>query len=223
MKTRVWVAWSSGKDSALVLARLHDDPTVDVVGLLTTVDAETDSIPLHRVPVGLVRAQAVALHCPVHLVPLTPDDAGQHHRAFSHMLAVAREAGVEAVAFGDIHLEWARQRRRDAMEGTGVDAMFPLWGVPPAELADEIIERQIDAVVTCVDSEVLGPEWLGRPYDHEFLTGLPSNADPCGENGEFHTFVTAHPLFDAPLDVHPGETHHDERYPWLDLLAPTIA
>lgn len=213
---RTWVAWSSGKDSALALARVHGDPDLEVGGLLTTFDVASGNVPLHAIGLDLVRAQAEALRLPLHEVPLPTDSEELQAAALARALDLATKAGVDAVVFGDVHLGWIRERRERAMAGTGIDALFPLWGVPPAELALETVERGIHALIACVDAQAMSASWLGRRYE-DFLNALPDSVDPCGENGEFHTFVAAHPGFDAPLDVRLGRVREHERYPSVEL------
>ena len=214
------MAWSSGKDSALALARLAEDPEFKVVGLLTTAVTEPVTVPLHQVPIELVEAQAAALELPLHVIAL--DSRGSPpYRAYRTALDTAVDEGVEAVAFGDIHLPWVRRRRETAMAATPIDCVFPLWGEPTIRLAHEIVDRGIRAIVTCIDRSTVPDEALGRDFGHDLLEALPPDVDRCGERGEFHTFVVAHPNYIAPLRIDAGPATREGRYAAIHLKSRT--
>lgn len=202
---RAWLSWSSGKDSAFALQAARAAGTVEVVGLLTTVDAATGRVPVHGVPGELVRAQARALGLPLHVVQLPWPCPNEVHAArTAEALAAGYRAGVRRLVFGDLHLRDVRQYREAMLAGTGVEAQFPLWGRPTAELAREVVRCGLRAVVTSVDLAQAPAELAGRWFDERFLAELPAGVDPCGEHGEFHTFVVHGPGFAAPVDVAVG-------------------
>lgn len=202
---RAWVAWSSGKDSALALHDALADPALEVVGLLTTIDQASAAVTMHAVPRVLVAAQAAALGLPLHVVEVPspcPDDL--YRERMEAALSVARAEGVTAVVFGDLHLADVRAYREEAMDGSGLVPVFPLWEQPVDDVAARIVDLGLAPVVTCVDTEQLDASFVGRAYDRSLLADLPAGVDPCGENGEIHTFVTDGPAFSHPVPVSIG-------------------
>lgn len=218
----ILLSWSGGKDSALALARLRDDPAVQVVGLMTTVTAGYDRISIHGVRRALLHAQAAALALPLHEVTLEPNSSNEaYERATADALAQVRERTPEVrrLAFGDIFLEDVRQYRETLVGGLGFGAVFPLWGEPSAALAREVIGCGIAARLVCVDTQALDASFAGRAYDAALLAELPAEIDPCGERGEFHTFVSAGPGFAATVLYDVGEVVlREERFAYCDLL-----
>jgi uncharacterized protein (TIGR00290 family) len=216
------LSWSGGKDSALALARLREDPRVQVVGLLTTVTAGYDRVSIHGVRRALLHAQGAALGLPVHEVTLQPESSNQaYDAALAGALGELRERWPEGrrVAFGDIFLRDVRQYREDRIAALGFEGVFPLWGEPPDELAREVIARGIRARLVCVDTQALSAAFAGRAYDGDLLAELPDGIDPCGENGEFHTFVSAGPGFRAPIPYDVGEVvMRGDRFAYCDLV-----
>jgi uncharacterized protein (TIGR00290 family) len=214
-----WVSWSSGKDSALALQRARDELRIEVVGLLTTVNAAADRVAMHAVRRVLLEAQAARLGLPLQVVEIPspcPNDVYEARMAAAMSAAVA--SGVGRVVFGDIFLEDVRAYREAALRGSGVTPTFPLWSWPTRELARHIIDVGIRAVVTCVDSRQMSPGLVGRAYDAQFLEELPEEVDPCGERGEFHTFVWDGPGFSAPIDVKVGELVERDGFVFCDVL-----
>lgn len=214
-----WVSWSSGKDSALALQLARDELRIEVVGLLTTVNAAADRVAMHAVRRVLLEAQAASLGLPLQVVEIPspcPNDVYEARMAAAMSAAVA--SGVGGVVFGDIFLEDVRAYREAALRGSGVTPTFPLWGRPTQELARYIIDAGIRAVVTCIDPRRLSPGLVGRAYDAQFLEELPGEVDPCGERGEFHTFVWDGPGFSAPIDVKVGELVERDGFVFCDVL-----
>lgn len=210
---RAWVAWSSGKDSALALHDALADPTLAVVGLLTTLDEASAAVTMHGVPRTLVEAQAVALGLPIHVVDVPqPCPAEEYELRMEAALDVARADGISVVVFGDLHLADVRAYREDAMAGSGFEPVFPLWEEPVDRVAERIVDLGLAPVVTCVDTEQLDARFAGRAYDRELLAELPAGVDPCGENGEIHTFVTDGPAFAHPVPVTVGPPTFDGRF-----------
>jgi uncharacterized protein (TIGR00290 family) len=219
---RTLLAWSSGKDSAWALHELRADPRVRVVGLLTTVNAAVDRVAMHAVRVELLERQAAALGLPVIALPIpSPCSNEQYDALMAAAMERARADGVEAVAFGDLFLEDVRRYREDRLRGTGVAPIFPLWNRPTGALAREMVEAGLKAVVTCVDPRRLDPAFAGRTFDASLLADLPPGVDPCGENGEFHTFVFAGPMFRAPLDVDVGPIVERDGFVFADVRERT--
>lgn len=217
MKTLL--AWSSGKDSAWSLHVLRQHGDVEVAGLLTTLNETHDRVAMHAVRRSLLLAQAEAAGLPVTIVPIpSPCPNDVYEAAMAAALAGARAEGVEAVAFGDLFLADIRRYREERMAGTGLVPLFPLWGRPTRALAEEMIAGGLEARLTCVDPRVLPASFAGRRFDRDLLRDLPPGVDPCGENGEFHTFTFAGPMFRAPIGVRPGEVVTRDGFVFADLV-----
>lgn len=220
MKRRALVSWSSGKDGAWALHLLRTAGEVDVTGLLTTIGAESARVPMHAVPVELVRAQAAAAGLPLLEVALPePCSNADYEAAMRAALDLARSDGVDAIAFGDLFLQDIRAYRESRLAATGITPIFPLWQRPTEALAHEMLAAGVRAIITSVDLEKLGPELCGRSWDAELLAALPSEIDPCGENGEFHTFVWDGPMLARPLGVRTGAVRVNGGFAHLELTA----
>lgn len=216
---RVTLAWSSGKDSAWTLHALRRDPRFTVVGLLTTVNAAHDRVAMHAVRRRLLEAQAVAAGLPLRVAEIPYPCPNETYEAVMAEAVTALKAdGVEAMAFGDLFLEDVRRYRERQMSGTGLELVFPLWGRPTGELAIEMIEGGLRARLTCVDPRALPASFAGRGFDRALLRDLPSVVDPCGENGEFHTFAWDGPMFARPVRVEPGEVVERDGFVFADLI-----
>lgn len=199
-KLKIWVSWSTGKDCAYALQKLRADPHVDVLGLLTTLNASTRSVAMHGTPEVLLKKQAEELNLPLHFAEVgSRSPSSGFEEQMKCLIKKAHEENVSHIAFGDLFLKDVRARREEKMKGTGIDLLFPLWNTPTDLLARNMIESGIKAVIVSVDLKVLPASFLGRTFDEELLKELPSNVDPCGENGEFHTFVYESPLFSQPV------------------------
>jgi uncharacterized protein (TIGR00290 family) len=215
----VLLAWSSGKDSAFALHVLRERDDVEVVGLLTTVNETHDRVAMHAVRRTLLEAQAAAAGLPLTLVRIPhPCSDLAYEAAMGRALEEARASGVVGVAFGDLFLEDIRRYREEKMTGTGLRPLFPLWGRPTAGLAREMLEAGLKARITCVDPRVLAGSFAGREFDLPLLADLPAGVDPCGENGEFHTFAWDGPMFGRPVPVRGGEVVARDGFVFADLL-----
>jgi uncharacterized protein (TIGR00290 family) len=218
VKRRALVSWSSGKDSAWALHVLRQSGEVDVVGLLTTLSADSDRVPMHAVRAELLRAQAAAAGLPLWEVPIPePCPNAEYEAAMSGVVARARSEGIGAIAFGDLFLEDIRGYRESRLAESGVTPLFPLWKLPTSALARDMLDAGLRAIVTSVDLAQVPRQLCGRAWDAELIASLPSGADPCGENGEFHTFVWAGPMLSAPLDVRPLAVTESAGFAHLDL------
>jgi uncharacterized protein (TIGR00290 family) len=213
------MSWSSGKDSTLALAAAREDPELEVVGLLTTLNGSADRVAMHAVRRELLHAQAAALGLPVHEVDLPWPCPNQEYEALMRAaLAAATSQGVTRMVFGDLYLADVRAYREQALAGTGVEPVFPLWGRPTAALAQEMVDRGVRATLTCVDPRQLDASYAGRSFDRDLLADLPASVDPCGENGEFHTFVHDGPGFASAIAVHTGEVVERDGFVFADVL-----
>lgn len=216
---RVWMSWSSGKDSAAALAALRSLSDVDVVRLLVSFNADAERVAMHAVRRDLVQAQAERLGIPVHAVELpSPCPNEVYESLMKDALVAAAEDGATDVAFGDLFLEDVRAYRENAMADSGLGTIFPLWHLPTAELARTLVDGGIRAIVTCVDTNQLDQRFAGREFNHAFLDELPSHVDPCGERGEFHTFVFYGPGFARPIDVSVGDRVERDGFVFVDVL-----
>jgi uncharacterized protein (TIGR00290 family) len=213
------MSWSSGKDSTLALHRARSAGDVDVVGLLTTVNSSADRVAMHAVRRELLEAQARAIGLPLRVVELPwPCPNEIYEQRMTAALETATDDGVDHVIFGDLFLEDIRAYRETSLAGTGISPLFPLWAQPTDALAVEMLDAGVRAVVTCVDPAQAPPSIAGRWYDADLLRELPATVDPCGERGEFHTFVTDGPGFAHPLDVEVGEIVERDGFVFADVL-----
>lgn len=218
LKKKVLLSWSSGKDSAWTLLQLRAHPDVEVVGLLTTVNEEFDRVAMHAVRRKLLEAQALSAGLTLWAVDLPwPCSNDAYETIMSNVLKKAEKNGVTDMAFGDLFLADIRRYREERLEGTSLNPMFPLWLESTAPLARRMIDGGVVAHVTCLDPKVMPHEFAGRKFDHSFLDDLPEGIDPCGENGEFHTFVSAGPMFSSAIDVVVGETEERDGFVFTDL------
>jgi uncharacterized protein (TIGR00290 family) len=219
----VLLSWSGGKDSALALHALRQTPGVEVAGLLTTVTEEFDRISMHGVRRVLLERQAEAAGLSLHIVSIPPVCTNEiYEERMGAALAPLRQRGIRRVAFGDLFLEDIRAYREVKLAGAGMEALFPIWGRDTAELAREFIAQGFAAVLVCVDTQALDASFAGRAFDEPLLRDLPPGIDPCGENGEFHTFVHAGPIFRGTIAFRRGgQETRLERFRYQDLEAHT--
>ena len=217
---RALLSWSSGKDAAWALHTLRQSGTVEVVGLLTTLNEAFDRVAMHAVRRTLLEAQAASAGLPLLPVMLPwPCSNAEYEAAMARAWTQARdEWGVTHIAFGDLYLEDVRAYRERQLEGTGLTPLFPLWAMPTRELARTMVENGLRARLTCVDPRRLSPDFAGRAFDLSLLDDLPPDVDPCGEGGEFHTFATEGPMFACPIAVTVGEVVTRDGFVFADLL-----
>lgn len=213
------LSWSGGKDSALALHSLLMDPGTDLRGLVTTVTDAYDRVSMHGVRSSLVSDQAAILELPLFRVAIPPACSNEEYeRATLAVLADIREAGVEAVAFGDLFLADVRAYRERLTRAAGLEPVFPLWGKPTRLLASQFVRCGFRAVLVCVDPRQVPVSVCGSEFDEALLAALPAPADPCGEHGEFHTFVYDGPMFSRPIAVERGAIVERDGFVFCDLL-----
>ena len=219
MRKRALLSWSSGKDSAWALHILRQMPEIEIVGLVTTVNRVADRVAMHAVRSQLLRAQAEAVALPLHEIPIPwPCSNAEYEAAMAVAIARAQADGVTAMAFGDLFLEDIRRYRLEKLAGTGIEPLFPIWGIPTGELARDMLAGGLRARLTCVDPKQLAASFAGREFDAALLAELPPSVDPCGERGEFHTFCYAGPAFHHPIAVQSGEIVERDGFVFADLL-----
>lgn len=218
-RPRALLSWSSGKDAAWALHVLRQAGEVEVVGLLTTTNAAFDRVAMHGVRETLLEAQAEAAGLLLWKVPLPwpcPNEA--YEALMAKACAQAVTDGIEVMAFGDLFLEDVRDYRIQKLEGTGLKPIFPIWNPDTATLARDMVAAGLKATLACVDPRVLDASFAGRDFDATLLTELPPSVDPCGERGEFHTFVWDGPMFRHPIPVRRGEVVERDGFVFADLV-----
>ncbi|HTW67418.1 MAG TPA: hypothetical protein VME17_22515 [Bryobacteraceae bacterium] len=216
---RVAVSWSSGKDSAWSLHLLRQDPSVEVVALFTTLNQQFDRVAMHAVRRELLELQAASVGLPLWTVPLPwPCSNDEYETRMRDLCTRALREGVDSMAFGDLFLADIRAYREKQLAGSGLEPLFPVWQIPTADLARTMIASGLRAKITCVDPRILPAEFAGRDFDAQFLADLPPHIDPCGENGEFHSFVYAGPGFRQPIKVSVGEIVERDGFVFADLV-----
>jgi uncharacterized protein (TIGR00290 family) len=219
MKESVVVSWSGGKDSSLALREIMASGRYEVVALLTTVTADYDRISMHGVRCALLDQQAAALGLPLRKVTIPPGASNAEYEAAMHAALLDYKAqGIATVVFGDLFLGEIRKYRDRMLGEIGLKAIYPVWGLDTAQLARDFIGMGFQAVLVCVDPKQLDPKFAGRFFDASLLADLPPKVDPCGENGEFHTFVFAGPIFKYPLKIEKGEVVTRGGFCFCDLL-----
>jgi uncharacterized protein (TIGR00290 family) len=217
---RILLSWSSGKDSAWSLHLLRQRNEYEVAGLLTTFNEEADRVAMHAVRRELVERQAAAAGLPLWTVPLPwPCSNEQYESRMAQVCAKALAEGIEGIAFGDLFLEDVRAYREKQLRDTGLQPIFPVWALPTRLLAQEMIASGTRAKLTCVDTDKLDRSFVGREFDEALLADLPAEIDPCGERGEFHSFVYAGPMLQGELAISVGETIVRDQFVFADLMA----
>ncbi len=212
------LSWSSGKDSAWTLHVLKTQREVEVIALVTTVTEVFDRVSMHAVRRELLRAQAALAGLPLWEVPIpSPCSNSDYEERMRALVQRAVDSGAEHMAFGDLFLEDVRRYREKNLAGTGLKPLFPLWGVPTRDLARDMLQAGLEAYVTCVDPQKAPRELCGRRWDEQLIAELPAGADPCGENGEFHTCVVAGPMLQGRIAVEPGQVVERDGFVFADL------
>ncbi len=219
MKERVLLSWSGGKDSALALYELERAGECEIAALLTTVTEATGRIGMHAVRRELVGRQAESLGLPLRELMVPPFPANDvYEAAMRGVLQEFAASGVRRVAFGDLFLEDIRTYREGMLDGLGLQGLYPVWGRDTSLLVREFLEVGFRAVLVCVDVEVLDASFAGRELDRALLAELPEGVDPCGENGEFHTFVFDGPGFRTPIAFERGDVRRESSFAFCDLV-----
>jgi uncharacterized protein (TIGR00290 family) len=220
MREKVIVAWSGGKDSALALYEILNAKSYEVLELLTTVTEDYDRISIHGVRSVLLEQQARSLGFPLEKMFISKGASDAEYKSIlEKALNRHRINGVFFVVFGDIFLEDVRKYREGILSKVGLKGIFPLWKRDTRQLARTFIDLGFKAVITCVDSKSLGKDFVGREFDRQFLADLPFNVDPCGENGEFHSFVYDGPIFSERIFFTKGEiVLRENRFYYCDLV-----
>ncbi len=215
------LSWSSGKDSAWALHQLQQDPSIDLRGLFCTVNQAFSRVAMHGVRLELLQQQAKALGLPLQVIDLPwPCSNEDYQTIMTEFVAGARAAGIACFAFGDLFLQDIRQYREAKLAESGITPIFPLWGRPTAELAREMIAGGLRAKLTCIDPKHMPLALAGHEFDAALLEALPAGVDPCGEYGEFHSFVYDGPMFRHPVALEVGEVVERDGFVFADFMVP---
>jgi uncharacterized protein (TIGR00290 family) len=223
-RPKAWLAWSTGKDSAWALHAVRRRGDLDVVALLTTVNRTHHRVAMHAVRESLLEVQAAAAGLTLITVPIpSPCRNDEYEAAMAAAMDRTRSQGVTHMIFGDLFLADVRKYREEQLAKCRMTPVFPLWGMDTRELAQEMIASGLRAILTCVDPKKLDASFAGRQWNEDLLASLPVDVDPCGENGEFHTFAFAGPMFQQPIPVRSGEVVTRDGFVFADLCAAQSA
>ena len=225
MKEKVILCWSGGKDSSLTLHELRKDGKYEVATLLTTLTRDYDRVCMHGVRSILLEQQAESLGLPLEKIFISKNASNEEYESrMREVLERYRAEGVCGVVFGDVFLEDLRKYREEKLSQVGMKGLFPIWKRDTAELACAFIDLGFEAIVSCADSNLLDSTLVGRPFDEQFLSTLPEAVDPCGENGEFHSFVSDGPIFQWQIPHTTGEVVlRDNGFYYCDLVPAATA
>jgi len=217
---KILLSWSGGKDSALTLYELQKSKNYEIIALITTITEDYDRVSMHGIRRNLIEQQAESMGIKLENVLISRNASNQEYESkLCEVLLRYNELGINIVAFGDLFLEDIRRYREDFLKKIGIQAIFPIWKRTTSELAKTFLNLGFKAVISCVDSELIDKSFAGREFDEKFLSELPSKADPCGENGEFHSFVYEGPIFKNPIHYSRGEVVlRDNRFYFCDLI-----
>lgn len=218
-KEKVVLSWSSGKDSAFALYKLLENPNYEVISLLTTITGEYDRVSMHGVRRSLVEQQAIAVNLPLITVFIPANCSDTIYASImEEEMQRLRLSGITTVAFGDIYLQDVRSYRENNLAKVGMKCLFPLWGMDSLSLVESFIGAGFKSITTCIDTRVITEKFLGRVIDSSFIKELPKGVDPCGENGEFHSFAFDGPIFSQKIPFVSGESVLRDSFYFIDLL-----
>ena len=220
MKRKTLMSWSSGKDSAWALHTLQQDSSIELTGLFCTVNKEFDRVAMHGVRVELLKLQAERIGLPLTIIEIPfPCSNEQYSEIMGQFVETAKRDQVQCFAFGDLFLEDIRRYREAQLVGSGIEPIFPLWGLATDVLARQMIDAGLRAVITCIDPKQTPENVAGEEFTAALLERLPASVDPCGENGEFHSFVFDGPMFQHRIDVQVGEVVTRDNFVFADVLS----
>ena len=219
MKKKTLLSWSSGKDSAWALHVLRQQQDIEVVGLFCTFNKKFERGAMHAVRIELIKQQAEMIGLPLQLIPIPyPCSDSEYKAIMADFIEGAKSQEIDCIAFGDLYLEGIREYREANLAETGIKALFPLWKMPTDKLSSEMVNSGLRAKITSIDPKHLSVEFAGHDYDKNFLEQIPESVDPCGENGEFHSFVYDGPMFKSKLNICVGETVTRDGFVYTDIL-----
>ena len=224
MKKKILLSWSSGKDSAWALHLLRQQQDLEVVGLFCTFNNKFKRGAMHAVRNELIIQQAKMAGLPIQLIPIPyPCSDSEYKTIMANFVEQAKSQEIDSFAFGDLFLEDIRSYREASLAETGINPLFPLWGMPTDELSKEMVNSGLRAKITCIDPQCLSPDFAGHEYNSTFLEQIPGSVDPCGENGEFHSFAYDGPMFKNVVNIRVGETVTRDGFVFTDLLPELLS
>jgi len=219
MAEKTLLSWSTGKDSAWSLHRLLEDPRYDVLGLFCTINKTHSRTAMHGVRTELLKLQAERIGLPLEIIEIPyPCSNDDYERIMGDYVEKIREMAIDCFAFGDLFLEDIRDYRIEKLKGSGIEPIFPLWEIPTKQLATEMIAGGLRTVVVCIDPKQIPKAFVGREFNRSFLDDLPERVDPCGENGEFHSFVFDSPQFKKEINISVGEIVERDGFVYADVI-----
>ena len=220
MKTKVIFSWSGGKDSALALQRILNDDNYEIISLITTVTEGYNRISMHGITIDLLEEQVKSIGLPLYKITIPQQCSNEDYKnSMQKTMDYFLKQGVKTVVFGDIFLEDVKNYRIKQLSQVGMEAIFPLWGNKTSKISNEFIDKGFKTIISCVDTRVIDQSFSGRIYDKNFLNDLPITCDPCGENGEFHSFVYDGPIFSFKISIKTGiKTLRDEYFYYTDIV-----
>lgn len=220
MSKNTLMSWSSGKDSAWALHTLQQDPEYNIKGLFCTINKEFERVAMHGVRIDLLKRQAEQIGLPLDILELPyPCSNEDYEQIMGEFIQRIKGDGIEYIAFGDLFLEDIRAYREEKLKGTGITPVFPLWDIPTNQLCRDMVAGGLKTVITCVDPKQAPRELAGQQYNSAFLDNLPDSVDPCGENGEFHSFVYDGPMYTNAIDINVGEIVERDGFVFADIFA----
>lgn len=219
MKKKTLLSWSSGKDSAWALHILQQDPTIEILGLFSVMNQKYNRVTMHATRLEILERQAKSVNLPLQTLfipdPCTNEEYSGVMRDF---VAESAKKGIQYMSFGDLFLEDVRKYRENQLKGTGIEPIFPLWGIPTGQLAEEMLSAGLEAYISCVDLKKLPSHFAGRKWTRDLIAEFPQGCDPCGENGEIHTVVVNGPMFKSAVPVSVGETIERDGFAFADII-----
>ena len=219
MNKRTLLSWSSGKDSAWALHLIRQDPMIELMGLFTVINQKYNRVSMHGTRLELLQQQAKAAGAPLQTINLPDPCTNEQSDAIMRQFVMESAAkGIECMAFGDLFLHDIRQYREDQLRGTGIEPIFPLWGTPTRELAEQMLSAGLEAYVSSVDLKKLPSRSAGRKWSRELIAEFPQDCDPCGENGEIHTVVVGGPIFQKTVPTVVGEIVERNGFAYADII-----
>ena len=223
-KKKTMMSWSSGKDSAWAFYKLLQNPKIEVVGLFCTVNRKFKRVAMHGISIELLLQQAKRIGLPMELIEIPyPCNNEEYEKIMAQFVKKAKNNHIEYFAFGDLFLEDIRNYRAQKLYSCGIKPIFPIWGSSTDALAKEMINNGLKTIITCIDPKQIPQRFIGKEFNEIFLESLPKSVDPCGENGEFHSFVYDAPMFSKPIQVSVGEIIHRDNFIFADLIPVTAA
>jgi uncharacterized protein (TIGR00290 family) len=219
MKKKTLLSWSSGKDSAWALHLLQQDPRIELLGLFTVMNQKYSRVSMHATRLEMLQRQAEAVGLPIETISLPePCTNEQYDAIMRHFVTESASKRIECMALGDLFLEDVRKYRENQLKGTGIDPLFPLWGIPTSDLAEQMLSAGLEAYVSSVDLKKLPSRFAGQKWSRDLISEFPKDCDPCGENGEIHTVVLGGPMFLETVLVRVGDIVNRNGFAYADII-----